>query len=58
MTLVSIVLSGENYHPWSTTMTLTLKRKNKFQFVDGTLPKSCRNLKNSDLPHIWFRPPI
>ncbi|RDX57886.1 hypothetical protein CR513_62840, partial [Mucuna pruriens] len=38
-TLVSSVLTGDNYHSWCRGMTVALRSKNKFQFVDGTLPR-------------------
>ncbi|XP_019418614.1 PREDICTED: uncharacterized protein LOC109329404 [Lupinus angustifolius] len=37
--LVSSLLNGENYHLWSCAMSMTLKSKNKLQFVDRSLPK-------------------
>nr|GLL41806.1 uncharacterized protein LOC109158736 [Ipomoea trifida] len=38
-TLVVNLLTGiDNYYPWSLAMTMALKRRNKFCFVDGTLP--------------------
>ncbi|XP_019416416.1 PREDICTED: uncharacterized protein LOC109327706 [Lupinus angustifolius] len=37
--LVSGLMNGENYHPWSRAMTMALKTKNKLAFVDGSLPK-------------------
>lgn len=38
-TLVSDVLTGlNNYNPWSLAMTMALKGKNKFCFVDGSFP--------------------
>ncbi|KAK4285644.1 hypothetical protein QN277_002314 [Acacia crassicarpa] len=35
---VSSPLIGSNYHHWARAMTVALMSKNKFQFVDGTLP--------------------
>ncbi|XP_019423017.1 PREDICTED: uncharacterized protein LOC109332489 [Lupinus angustifolius] len=37
--LVSVPLTGKNYHNWSKAMSMALKTKNKLQFIDGTLPK-------------------
>nr|GMD63679.1 Aldehyde dehydrogenase family 16 member like [Ipomoea batatas] len=38
-TLVVNLLTGiDNYYPWSLAMTMALKGRNKFCFVDGTLP--------------------
>ncbi|RDX91664.1 hypothetical protein CR513_26313, partial [Mucuna pruriens] len=37
--LVSSPLTGDNYHSWCRGMTVALRSKNKFQFVDGTLPR-------------------
>ncbi|XP_019158327.1 PREDICTED: uncharacterized protein LOC109155052 [Ipomoea nil] len=35
--LVSAVLDGRNYHPWSSAMEMALLSKNKLGFVDGTI---------------------
>ncbi|RDX63718.1 hypothetical protein CR513_57818, partial [Mucuna pruriens] len=37
--LVPSLLNGENYHQWLRAMKMSLKLKNKLQFVDGTLSK-------------------
>nr|GMD37611.1 uncharacterized protein LOC109158736 [Ipomoea batatas] len=38
-TLVVNLLTGiDNYYPWSLAITMALKGRNKFCFVDGTLP--------------------
>nr|GMD33955.1 uncharacterized protein LOC109158415 [Ipomoea batatas] len=38
-TLVGNVLTGiDNYNPWVRAMTMALKGRNKFCFVDGSLP--------------------
>ncbi|KAF1897637.1 hypothetical protein Lal_00032394 [Lupinus albus] len=37
--IVSDPLNGDNYHIWSQAMTISLKTKNKLQFVDGSIPK-------------------
>nr|GMD98002.1 Retrovirus-related Pol polyprotein from transposon TNT 1-94 [Ipomoea batatas] len=38
-TLVGNVLTGiDNYNPWARAMTMALKERNKFCFVDGSLP--------------------
>ncbi|XP_061355814.1 uncharacterized protein LOC133300307 [Gastrolobium bilobum] len=37
--LVTDTLSGPNYHTWHRAMTMALTAKNKFQFVDGSLPQ-------------------
>ncbi|KAE9592897.1 putative retrotransposon gag domain, gag-polypeptide of LTR copia-type [Lupinus albus] len=37
--LVSKTLNGENYHSWSRAMWISLKTKNKLQFIDGSLLK-------------------
>nr|KYP74064.1 hypothetical protein KK1_006732 [Cajanus cajan] len=39
ISLVSVLLIGENYHSWARVMTMALKSKNKLQLVDGSLPK-------------------
>ncbi|XP_019423024.1 PREDICTED: uncharacterized protein LOC109332496 [Lupinus angustifolius] len=37
--LVSKPLNGDNYHSWSRAMWMSLKTKNKLQFIDGSLLK-------------------
>ncbi|XP_019434884.1 PREDICTED: uncharacterized protein LOC109341430 [Lupinus angustifolius] len=37
--LVSHLLNGDNYHPWSRAITMALETKNKLDFIDGTLPR-------------------
>ncbi|XP_019427180.1 PREDICTED: uncharacterized protein LOC109335501 [Lupinus angustifolius] len=37
--LVSKPLNGNNYHSWSRAMWMSLKTKNKLQFIDGSLLK-------------------
>ncbi|XP_019438974.1 PREDICTED: uncharacterized protein LOC109344676 [Lupinus angustifolius] len=61
--LVSTLLNGENYHPWSRAMTMALETKNKLEFINGTLTKPaaldpmyaawkrCNNLVVSWLSH-------
>ncbi|XP_019447252.1 PREDICTED: uncharacterized protein LOC109350474 [Lupinus angustifolius] len=61
--LVSTLLNGHNYHPWSRAMTMTLETKYKFEFIDGSLKKlaslnpmhtawkKCNNLVVSWLSH-------
>ncbi|PNX92984.1 hypothetical protein L195_g016132 [Trifolium pratense] len=35
--LVTPLLSGNNYHSWSRSMTIALRYKNKLQFINGSL---------------------
>ncbi|MCI00474.1 hypothetical protein A2U01_0021493, partial [Trifolium medium] len=35
--LVTPLLSGNNYHSWSRSMTVALRSKNKLQFINGSL---------------------
>jgi len=35
---VTSQLTGENYHLWSMKMRRALAMKNKFKFVDGSIP--------------------
>lgn len=37
--LVSQILTGENFASWSRSMEIALSAKNKFEFVDNSLPK-------------------
>ncbi|GAU25202.1 hypothetical protein TSUD_151020 [Trifolium subterraneum] len=39
LVLVQPLLSSTNYHSWSRAMTMSLKSKNKLQFIDGSLPR-------------------
>lgn len=45
-----VVLNGENYTNWNRIVSDALKSKNKFCFVDGTLP---RPELNSPEGHAW-----
>ncbi|XP_019433047.1 PREDICTED: uncharacterized protein LOC109339946 [Lupinus angustifolius] len=36
--LVSHLLNGDNYHPWSRDITMALETKDKLEFIYGTLP--------------------
>jgi len=38
--LVSVKLTGMNYHSWSRAMMMALKSKNKIAFIDGSLKKT------------------
>jgi len=39
LSLVSHNLDGSNYNSWSVAMTIALESKNKWSFIDGTLPR-------------------
>jgi len=41
--LVSPVLDGNNYHSQNQSMNSVLSVKNKFEFMDGTMPKPEKN---------------
>jgi len=47
--LVWPVLDGNNYHSRDRSMETLLSVKNKFEFVDGTMPKLEKNIKS-----IWL----
>ncbi|XP_059669240.1 uncharacterized protein LOC132314384 [Cornus florida] len=49
--LVSPLLSGDNYGTWCRAMTMALRAKNKFGFVDGSIQTPT---STSDLHH-WER---
>ena len=51
--LVSQVLTGENYASWSRSMMIALSAKNKFEFVDGTIPRPDNS--NPERLKLWFR---
>lgn len=53
LVLVSQVLTGENYASWSRSMNIYLSVKNKFEFVDGSLPKP--NNSNPVKLKSWIR---
>ena len=36
--VVTPVLNGSNYHAWARSMRRALGAKNKFEFVDGSIP--------------------
>jgi hypothetical protein len=38
LVLVTPLLSGNNYHSWSRSMTVALRSKNKIHFINGSLP--------------------
>jgi hypothetical protein len=50
--LVSQPLNGDNYLTWKRFMMLALMAKNKFSFVDGTLPKPS---STDPTLHAWVR---
>lgn len=37
--LISPLLSTNNYHSWSRSMTMALRSKNKLNFINGSLPR-------------------
>lgn len=39
LVLVTPILDGSNYHGWARAMEMSLQMKNKFGFVDGTIPR-------------------
>ncbi|KAE9617669.1 putative gag-polypeptide of LTR copia-type [Lupinus albus] len=39
VTLVPVFMNGDNYHSRSRAMAMSLKTKNKLQFIDGYLPR-------------------
>lgn len=41
--LVTEVFSGTSYGDWRRAMNIALNAKNKYRFVDGTLPKPAAN---------------
>lgn len=49
--LVSFPLTGDNYFSWKRSITVALEAKNKFVFVDGTLPY----LTDVDIQPLWRR---
>ncbi|XP_047171754.1 uncharacterized protein LOC124839860, partial [Vigna umbellata] len=63
LVLVSPILEGHNYHGWARSMSMALQMKNKFGFVDGSIPcpagtdpmvqawKRCNNLVLSWINH-------
>ncbi|QHO24651.1 uncharacterized protein DS421_12g374080 [Arachis hypogaea] len=44
--IVNVTLNPSNYHAWLRAMRLTLRSKNKFEFVDSSLPKPDKNHLN------------
>lgn len=38
-TITNVVLKGDNYLAWSRAITLSLKSRRKFGFIDGTISK-------------------
>ncbi|XP_010252993.1 PREDICTED: uncharacterized protein LOC104594401 [Nelumbo nucifera] len=48
--LVSDLLTGDNFHTWQRAMKTGLRAKNKYKFVDGSLP---RPLSSSPEEEIW-----
>lgn len=53
MILVSQPLTVDNYNSWSRSMIMALNAKNKFMFIDGSLPKP-----DGQDPHLlacWIR---
>ncbi|XP_017419471.1 uncharacterized protein LOC108329658 [Vigna angularis] len=63
LVLVSPIFEGHNYHGWARSMSMALQMKNKFGFVDGSIPcpadtdlmvptwKRCNNLVLSWINH-------
>ena len=49
--LVSNVLTGTNYMPWSRAMMIVLEAKNKIGFIDGTIVKP--SAEEPDLFRLW-----
>ncbi|XP_058756759.1 uncharacterized protein LOC131629981 [Vicia villosa] len=39
LVLVTPLLSSNNYHSWSRSMTMALRSKNKLHFINGSLPR-------------------
>lgn len=37
--LISLMLTAQNYHAWSSAMRLALKSKNKLNFINGSIVK-------------------
>lgn len=55
--LVSSPLTGDNYTSWSRAMMRALSAKNKFGFIDGTLPqllKTNSTHDHGDNATTWF----
>ncbi|KAG7536990.1 Integrase catalytic core [Arabidopsis suecica] len=52
MSIVTEILTGDNYNSWLVTMQTSLEAKNKISFVDGSLP---RPLETDPLFKIWTR---
>ncbi|XP_004501782.1 uncharacterized protein [Cicer arietinum] len=52
LVLVSPILEGPNYHGWARAMAMSLQMKNKFGFVDGSIP--CPDAPNQMIP-AWKR---
>ena len=53
LSLVSQLLTGENYASWSRAMMIALSMKNKLGFIDGSLPKPTSTDEN--LLSSWIR---
>ena len=51
--LVSQILNGENYASWSRSMMIALSAKNKFEFVDGSIPKPSNT--EPEKTKLWLR---
>ncbi|KAG7584438.1 Ribonuclease H-like superfamily [Arabidopsis suecica] len=52
LSLVSHNLDGSNYNSWSVAMTIALESKNKWSFIDGSLP---RPAESEPIFKIWNR---
>lgn len=52
LSLVSHNLDGSNYNSWSVAMTIALESKNKWSFIDGSLP---RPDESEPIYRIWNR---
>ena len=39
LTPITPLLSSNNYHSWSRSMTMALRSKNKLHFINGSLPR-------------------
>ncbi|XP_073045348.1 uncharacterized protein [Primulina eburnea] len=53
ITLVSQPLTGDNFASWSRAMKIAISVKNKFGFIDGSIPKPAES--ESNLMNAWNR---
>lgn len=51
--ITHVILTGDNYVAWARAITLSLKARRKFLFVDGTIakPAAARSMLNSCMFH-------